>query len=110
MVGEAVRLHGPSVAAAPERGNGAASAVDVGDAPVAECGQVLDGQGDALVVGGPDDVDLRRRDGPADGHYGQLAVQGGELLGRGLRADQDQGLAPGVQQRLDRPRLVAAPG
>ena len=77
---------------------------------MAQAREVGDGLGDALVVGGPDDVDGRGRDGAADRHHRKLPVQLGEVLGGSLRADEDQGLAAGVQQRLHRPALVAAPG
>ncbi len=102
--------HGALVAAAPESCDGAPAAVDVGDATVAEAGAVLHGLRDALVIGGLDHIDARRRDRPADDHHGKLSAQSSQTLGRRLWAEQDQGLAAGVEQRLDGPRLVATVG
>ena len=110
LVAELVAAHRVLVAAAAEVGDRAA-----GRRRRRRCGggrgrRGIDGLRDALVVGGPDHIDAGGGDRPTDHHHRELSVQGGQALGRSLRTEQDQGLAPGVEQRLDRPRLVAAAG
>ena len=75
-----------------------------------EVGQVVDDLADPLGVGRPDHVDPAAGDPAADHHHRQLPPQGGELGGGGDRAEEDQGLAAEVDQRLGGPALVAGAG
>jgi len=109
VLAEAVPAHRPLVATAPAGRDGSATAVDIGDATVAEAGEVVDRLRDALVVGGANDVDPVGADGTADHDHREPAVERGEARGRRFGAQQHEGLAAGVEQRLDRPRLVPGP-
>ena len=81
---EAVAAHRHAVAASPVGGDRALAPVDEGDVAVAQPGQVLDGQGDAPVVGRADHVDRRRtsaagpRRPPAAARPGRPAGAGGD--------------------------------
>jgi hypothetical protein len=112
LAGQAVAAHGGAVAAAPVGGAGHAAAVDVDDVAVAEGNQVVHGLAGSVVVGGPHDLHAGRgrRQPPGDADDRQLR---GELLqprGWGLRAEQDQRLAPVGEQRVGGALLVAAGG
>ena len=108
LIGQPVIAHRAPVATAPQVGDRARPAVDVGDTAVAEAGEVLDGLRHALVVGRPNHIDIVGCDRPSDHHHRELAAQSGQPLDRCFRTEQDQRLAAGVEQRLDGPRLVAA--
>ncbi len=82
----------------------------MGDAPVPEAGQVLHGLRHALVVGGPDDVDAVRRHRASHGDHRQLSGQGAQPGGRRVGTQQDQRLAPRVEEGLHRSPVVAGPG
>lgn len=88
LIAELMAEHGMLVAAPAEGGNRALAAVDVGDAAMVEAGEILDGLCDALIVGGPYDIDIdiAGRDRAADDHHGKLTSQCPEALSRSLWA------------------------
>jgi hypothetical protein len=110
VAAQAVAAHGRAVAAAAVGGDRPPAPVDVGDRPVPEAGQVVDGLADPVGVGRADHVDAVGGDPAADHHHRQLPAQVGQLGRRGDRAEQDQGLAAEVDQGLDGPALVPGAG
>jgi hypothetical protein len=110
VVGEAVAAHGRPVAAAAVGGDRPPAPVDMGDRAVPQPGQVVDGLADPLGVGRADHVHGVAGDPAPDHHHRELPAEGGQLGGRGDRAQQDQGLAAEVDQGLGGPALVAGAG
>ena len=82
-VGQSVTLQCCAVAAAAFGGAGGASAVDVGDAPVSEVDEVVDGFAEAGGVVGADDIDgvvPHRPCNDDDRHRGDEVAQVGRRL------------------------------
>jgi hypothetical protein len=98
---QAVPAHGRAVPTAPVRGDHPLAAVDVGDRPVTEARHAVDDLADPFVVRAAYDAQLSVRDPAADDDDGDLLVQGGERVGGGGRAEQDQGLTAKGQQRFE---------
>ena len=103
-------LEALAVAASPFGGAGGAAAVDVGDAGVPERDEVIDGLLESGGVVGADHVDgaVPHRTGDHDeGHAGGKLGQVGR---RCVGAEQDQRLAPVLQQARDGATLIATRG
>jgi hypothetical protein len=82
----------------------------VGDAPVTDGDEVVDGLVEPLVVGGADDVDGAVADGAGHHDHGQAGGEVGQV-GRGsLRAEEDERLAAVLQQATHGARLIAGWG
>ena len=76
------------------------------DVAMSKAGEMLHRLGRTLVVGGPDHIDGRARHPAADHDDGKLLAKGTNPVGLVLGPEQDQRLAPGVEQDLRRPALV----
>ena len=98
------------VAAAALGSTGGAATVDVGDASVAEADEVVDGLPDAGGVVGADHVDVAVAHRPCDHDHRHPGGELAEIGRRQLRAEQDQRLAPVLQQAGDGSVLVAGRG
>ena len=95
-----VSAHGGDVRAAAFGGPRAVATVDVDDGAMAEAHQVIHGLTDALVLGGVDAVDAGTRHASSHDNRGGVLSYLGEILGLGIRAEQDQCLAAVAQQCL----------
>ena len=96
---QAVLAHRREELLAAERGAGAVSSVDVGDAPVPEGDEVFGSQGGADGVVDGDPVDTL--DAATGNDRGDLRSQLLNLGGRKLGAEQGQAVDPVCQERLD---------
>ncbi len=77
---------------------------------MAEPGEVLDGEPDPDVVGRAHDVDPGGLGAPADGDDVVLLGESRELRVGQVRTEQEQRLAPEVEERLDGAALVPGAG
>ena len=107
-LGEAVPAHGLAVAAAAFGGAGRASAVDVGDAAVAQGDQVVDGEAQAGGVVGAHDVDGAVATGRATTTTGNSGGEVGELASAVWGPSRISASQRSCEQARDRAALVAA--
>ena len=107
---EVVPLEGLAVAASAFGAAGGASAVDVGDAGVAQVDEVIDRLVDAGVVVGPYNIDGAVTDGASDNDRGHPGGQVGQIGRWHLGTEQNQRFAAVLEQARDGTAFVPAGG
>jgi hypothetical protein len=98
VVGQAVAAHGRAVAAAAVGGDRPPAPVDIGDRAVPKPGQVVDDLADPSASADRTTSTAPPNDPAPDHHHRQLPPKGAASRAR-HRAEEDQGLAPEVDQR-----------